>query len=196
MILTRALRNDSLSFLGAYDAASFLPFVPGGLGGDTLPFPASHVLLRMCLGFLRYPVNIKYKTTVEKQRSLNRQKCECVTWGGALNSAGELQLEAHQGMAFLMITKTSQYRGPNKTLQIISIIELDWSSQHLTNLMHGFLHQHHLQTCYLDWAGKMVQSAAKLVYCESEETMQGSLMVSPLSAKCHWNAHVTIVSHI
>ena len=79
MILTRALRNDSLSFLGAYDAASFLPFVPGGLGGDTLPFPASHVLLRMCLGFLRYPVNIKYKTTVEKQRSLNRQKCECVT---------------------------------------------------------------------------------------------------------------------
>ena len=72
MILTRALRNDSLSFLGAYDAASFLPFVPGGLGGDTLPFPAFHVLLRMCLGFLPYPVNIKYKTTVEKQRSLNR----------------------------------------------------------------------------------------------------------------------------
>ena len=91
-----------------------------------------------------------------------------------------------------MITKTSQYRGPHKTLQIISIIELDWSSQHLTNLMHGFLHQHHLQTCYLDWAGKMVQSAAKLVYCESEETMQGSLMVSPLSAKCQWNAHVTM----
>ena len=59
MIPTRALRNDSLSFLGAYDAACFLPFAPGGLGGDTLPLLASHVLLRICLGLLPYPANIK-----------------------------------------------------------------------------------------------------------------------------------------
>ena len=49
-MLTRALRNDSLSFLGAYDAI-FLPFVAGGLGGETLPFPTSHVLLRICFAF-------------------------------------------------------------------------------------------------------------------------------------------------
>jgi len=61
MMLTRALRNDSLSFLGAYDAAPFLPFVPGGgLGGDgeSLPFAASQVLLRMCFGFLPKPTII------------------------------------------------------------------------------------------------------------------------------------------
>lgn len=60
IMLTRALRNDSLSFLGAYDAAAvvFLPFVPGGgLGddGEPLPFAASQVLLRMCFGFLPKP---------------------------------------------------------------------------------------------------------------------------------------------
>ena len=61
MMLTRALRNDSLSFLGAYDDAPFLPFVPGGgLGGDgeSLPFAASQVLLRMCFGFLPKPTII------------------------------------------------------------------------------------------------------------------------------------------
>ena len=58
MMLTRALRNDSLSFLGAYDAVPFLPFVPGGgLGGEgeSLPFAASQVLLRMCFGLLPKP---------------------------------------------------------------------------------------------------------------------------------------------
>ena len=61
IMLTRALRNDSLSFLGAYDAAPFLPFVPGGgLGddGESLPFAASHVLLRMCFGLLPKPTII------------------------------------------------------------------------------------------------------------------------------------------
>ena len=62
MMLTRALRNDSLSFLGAYDAAPFLPFVPGGGLGDvgkSLPFVASQVLLRMCFGLLPKPTIIK-----------------------------------------------------------------------------------------------------------------------------------------
>ena len=60
MMLTKALRKASLSFLGAYDVAAFLPFVPGGgLGGDgdaLPPFAVSQVLLRRCFGFLPKPI--------------------------------------------------------------------------------------------------------------------------------------------
>lgn len=61
MMLTRALRNDSLSFLTAYEVPPFLPFVPGGgLGGDgvVFPFAASQVLLRKCFAFLPKPIII------------------------------------------------------------------------------------------------------------------------------------------
>lgn len=60
-MLTRALRNDSLSFLTAYEVPPFLPFVPGGgLGGDgvVFPFAASQVLLRKCFAFLPKPIII------------------------------------------------------------------------------------------------------------------------------------------
>ena len=75
MILTRALRNDSLSFLGAYDVAAFLPFVPGGgLGGDgePLPFVASQVLLRRCFGFLPKPITIRKRNQTIKLHCSNQ----------------------------------------------------------------------------------------------------------------------------
>lgn len=58
MMLRRALWNDSLSFLTAYEAPPFLPFVPGGgLGedGEVFLFAASQVLLRTCFAFLPKP---------------------------------------------------------------------------------------------------------------------------------------------
>ena len=48
IILTKALRNASLSFLGAYVVPCFFPLTAGGDGeeGTSWPLVASHVLLR------------------------------------------------------------------------------------------------------------------------------------------------------
>ena len=53
IMFTRALRNASLSFFGAYDAPPCfdLPFAAAGAVGDALPVEMSHVLLRRCFGF-------------------------------------------------------------------------------------------------------------------------------------------------
>ena len=60
-MLTKALRNASLSFFGTNAPPCFFPFTPAGPGEEVeaRPLAASHVLLRRCFGFLGGPGPMK-----------------------------------------------------------------------------------------------------------------------------------------